>query len=76
MPDQIETIIVKPGTYKIQDLLSEYKLVNSKSEARRLIEGGGVKVNQQKINDLNLELDLTQETLIQAGKRKFIKFKS
>ncbi|MGL5830658.1 MAG: tyrosine--tRNA ligase [Candidatus Altimarinota bacterium] len=76
LPDQIETIIVKPGTYKIQDLLSEYKLVNSKSEARRLIEGGGVKVNQQKITDLNLELDLTQETLIQAGKRKFIKFKS
>lgn len=76
LPDQIETIIVEPGSYKIQDLLSKYKLVNSKSEARRLIEGGGVKINQQKISDLNLELDLSQETLIQAGKRKFIKFKS
>lgn len=76
LPDQIETIIVKTSTYKILDLLSEYKLITSKSEGRRLIEGGGVKVNQQKVDDPNLELNLTEETLVQVGKRKFVKFKS
>jgi tyrosyl-tRNA synthetase len=48
-------------------------LVTSKSEARRLIEGGGVKIDGEKAEKFDQEIDISKERLIQVGKRKFIK---
>jgi tyrosyl-tRNA synthetase len=48
-------------------------LAVSKSEARRLVEQGGVKINNEKVSDLTRMWDLKQTLLIQAGKRKFLK---
>ena len=54
-------------------LLFELKLVASKMEARRLIEQGGVKINQIKISNVNETVSLSHEITIQCGKRKFAK---
>jgi tyrosyl-tRNA synthetase len=48
--------------------------VKSRSEAKRLIEQGGVKVNGEKISDINFLVSLENETLVQCGKRVFAKF--
>ncbi len=47
-------------------------MVSSNSEARRLINQGGVKINGEKLDAINL-VALQNEDIIQAGKLKFIK---
>lgn len=76
LPDDIETVTVKDNKLLLIDLLQKNQLVSSKGEARRLIDGGGIKVDQNKIKDYNYTLPPKQETLVQVGKRKFIKFKT
>jgi len=77
LPEDIESIKISQSHKKVInliDLLTEHKLVSSKSEARRLIEGGGIKINQEKVLPENINFEIKEETLIQIGKRKFIKF--
>lgn len=57
----------------IVDLLAEAGLVASKSEARRLIEGGGVRVNGEKVEGQELQLTPGDEYVVQVGKRKFVR---
>lgn len=45
--------------------------VSSTSEARRLIQQGAVKVDGIKIDDLNININLSAGMIIQVGKRKF-----
>jgi len=40
-----------------------------------LVEGGGVEINKQKIQDWKQEIKIEDGMIIQAGKRKFIKIK-
>ena len=46
-------------------------MTDSKSEFRRLIRQGAVKVNGKRISDINAELEVGKECLIQVGKRRF-----
>lgn len=57
----------------IVDLLSETRLAPSKSEARRLIQQGGVAVDDELVKDDKLMIDLGRERLLKVGKRKFLK---
>ena len=52
-------------------LLAQAGLVPSNSEGRRSIQGGGVKVDGEKVTDGNLELACRGEYVIQVGKRRF-----
>lgn len=59
----------------IIEFVFENNLVQSKGEAKRLIQGGGVKVDSLKVGaDYVVGAD-TDEKIIQVGKRKFIKVK-
>lgn len=58
---------------KIIDFLVENKLASSKSEARRLIEQNGVKLNDIKISNIEAEEKLKSGDIIQVGKRRFAK---
>jgi len=51
-------------------LLSQAGLVDSHSEARRLIRQGGVKINSEKVLDENLEIIAKGEVIVQVGPRK------
>ena len=58
---------------KLCDILTKVGFASSKSEARRMIQGNGVKVNSEVINDINANIDLKGEVIVQFGKNKFIK---
>jgi tyrosyl-tRNA synthetase len=73
LPDDIEKKNVKGKKWNIVELLFSIQLAPSKSEAKRLLQGGGVKVEGNKIENFETEIDLSKETLIQVGKRKFVK---
>ena len=80
LPDNIPEVdastIAEDGKVKLLQLLTFAKLVPSNSEARRLIQQGGVKVNGARITDLAAELPAEPGTVIQVGKRRFIKIES
>lgn len=63
----------KKGDYSLLDLMVGNELATSKGDARRLIEGGGVKVNDSKIEQWDAKIQLNGEIVIQVGKRKFLK---
>ena len=76
IPDEIEEKTVAEGAYKLNDLLVNTNLAASKGEAKRLIEQGGVKINGEKVSNVNAEIQLRDEILLQVGKRKFLRLKS
>jgi len=57
----------------IIDVLVGAGLASSSSEARRLITQGGVRINDNKVDDLSELVQPEEETIIRAGRRKFIK---
>lgn len=59
----------------IIDLLIELQLFSSKSEARRMIENRGVKINGNTIEDTKMKVTIVNELIVQVGKRKFVKIK-
>ncbi len=63
------------NTIWIVTLLTKAKLVESGSQARRLIKQGGVRVDKERVGDVNLELPLDKEYILQVGRRKFAKVK-
>ncbi len=72
IPQDIPSVTIENGKC-ILDLLLDLKFVQSKGEAKRLIQGGGVKIDGDKISDLNYTLNIESEAVLQAGKRKFAK---
>jgi tyrosyl-tRNA synthetase len=74
LPDNIDEFTV--GTsMTISTLMVEAKLSSSKSEARRLIDQGGVSIDGERISDFNAPLPDSKEFVIKVGKRKFLKVK-
>lgn len=73
LPSEIEVKKLAMSEINIVDLLSTTGITASKSEARRLIDAGGVKVDNEKILSSEVILSLEKEKLIQVGKRKFLK---
>ncbi|WP_414694926.1 tyrosine--tRNA ligase [Paenibacillus sp.] len=55
------------------DALVELNLLKSKSEARRMIEHRGVRVNGEIVTDLQFRLNAVDEPLLQVGKRVFVR---
>ncbi|MCB9800077.1 MAG: tyrosine--tRNA ligase [Candidatus Omnitrophica bacterium] len=74
LPEDIETVRLAYRSADILTVMKDAGLVSSKGEARRLIQQGGVKIQQQKVEDPALTVEMTAEpVLIQCGKRKFVK---
>jgi tyrosyl-tRNA synthetase len=77
MPDEIEERTIEGGVHRLADLLAQTGLANSKGDARRLIEQGGVKVNGEKASAANAEINISGDgVLLQVGKLKFLKVRS
>ncbi|WP_433750226.1 tyrosine--tRNA ligase [Falsibacillus pallidus] len=73
LPDEIPLVVwTGPKELLLIDLLVELNLLPSKSEARRMIAGGGVKVNGEKVQEIKTNLEIKEGTILQAGKRKFV----
>ncbi|MDU0071090.1 MULTISPECIES: tyrosine--tRNA ligase [Bacillus] len=57
------------------DLLVELKLQPSKSEARKMIQNGGVKIAGERVDDLQQTVIVKDDLIVQVGKRKFVRLK-
>lgn len=66
-----DLIIFKPQKHNIISILIESELVLSKSEARRVIVQGGVKINGSVVKDTDYEV--SPGSVVQKGKINFIK---
>jgi tyrosyl-tRNA synthetase len=66
-------VVKVAGTYKIPLLLMNLKAVKSSSEAHRLIEQGGLRIDGAKITDSSAEITLKKGMIIQVGKLKYYK---
>ena len=76
-PKDIETFSISlDDGIAIGNLLKESGLVQSTSEAMRLVKQGAVKINDEKIDDPKLSIEKNQELLVQVGKRRFLKIKT
>ncbi len=73
LPSQVPTFKTKEKILNILDLLLSSGLVSSKAEAKRLIEQGGVKIENEIQNDWKKKITLKKGMVIQVGKRKFAK---
>ena len=69
IPDEMDEFTFSKGI-KIANLLKDSKLVNSTSEAFRMIKQGAVKMNGEKISDKDLTPN-EGTSVYQVGKRKF-----
>lgn len=72
IPEDIPEVKIVDGK-SLLELLLELNFVQSKGEAKRLIQGGGVKLDGEKVSDISMSLNIEKETVLQAGKRKFAK---
>lgn len=68
-PENIPEISVSAGT--IAQVLKAAGLTQSTSDALRMIEGGGVRLNGGKVSDGSLILMVGESVVLQVGKRKF-----
>src|SRR5882724_315588 len=73
-PDEIKKWLLNyVGRKKVARVLVDAELAPSMAEARRLIEQGGVRINDDKVTQTDAEIEVTkQEFLIQVGKRRFL----
>ena len=72
IPEDIAEVKIDSGK-SIIDVLVDLKFVQSRGEAKRLIQGGGVKLDGEKISDMAYIVNISEPVVLQAGKRKFAK---
>jgi tyrosyl-tRNA synthetase len=70
VPDEIPEVTLSGAPLGIAQLLKQANLAPSTSEANRLIEGGGVRVDSSVVSDKGLKL-AAGTYVVQVGKRKF-----
>lgn len=80
LPDEIEEVSLdsghlEEGSLSIIKLLVSLSLQSSNGEARRSVEQGAVKINEQKLTDIHAQLTPVDGDILQVGKRKFVKIK-
>ena len=80
IPEDIEEFAAdltpnEEGKVYLAKLLAEAGMASSVGDARRLIDGGGVKVNGEAVpaKAYNVEPELLRDAVVQVGKRKFAK---
>lgn len=76
LPDEIPDFkltenMLENGEIWLPKLIALAKMASSTSEARRLIQQGGVKIDGMKIDDPNIIISPSTGMIIQVGKRKF-----
>jgi len=73
LPESMPEVVLSsgPGGLVVSQLLKQAALVASTSEALRMIEQGGVRINGEKITDKGLILNAGAVVVAQVGKRKF-----
>lgn len=77
LPTEIEEIAVKSAKTLLVDLLVDKNIFPSRGEAKRVIRQGGVYLDGQRIEDIQLNIDMKKqsESILKIGKKKFYRLK-
>jgi tyrosyl-tRNA synthetase len=76
LPEDIKTVDLEDDQEMLLDvvrILIHEKLVPSASEFRRLVSQGGVRLNKEKVLDIDCAF-VEEDNVLQIGKKKFIRF--
>ena len=78
LPDDLPEVVIpaaslSDGRIWIAHLMQQAGFAKSSSDARRLVQQGGVRLDGDRITDPALEVSLQGETILQVGKRRFAK---
>ena len=75
IPDVVPEFRIKAQSLNLTHLMTQAQLTSSNSEATRLIAGGAVSIEQQKIESAQYKMDLKvgDSFILRAGKKKFVK---
>jgi tyrosyl-tRNA synthetase len=73
IPQSMDTITFPRLEISIIELLKKADFAQSNSDAKRLIAGGGIKINNQTVTDINLVISQGSELVLGKGKNKFAK---
>jgi tyrosyl-tRNA synthetase len=78
LPDDLPEVVIPAssltdGKIWIAHLMQQAGFAQSSSDARRLVQQGGVRLDGDRITDPALEVSLQGETILQVGKRRFAK---
>ena len=65
--------IEMPNDMPVLDFLVTTGLFASKSEARRMVEQGGIQIDGNKITDIKFVVGVADEFMVQKGKKVFLK---
>jgi tyrosyl-tRNA synthetase len=73
IPDEMPQVSynLADGSVLLAKAMTEAGLTKSNGEGRRAIDGGGVKLNGERVSDTNLELTAAGEYIVQIGRRRF-----
>jgi len=75
MPETIQEVLIEPDAISAAKLLLRCKLVDSGGEGKRMIQAGGVRINERKADDPNEMIIPQAGMVVQVGKRKFVRLK-
>lgn len=75
IPDTIDEFVLESTEKEMNviQILTDTKLATSKSDARRLVEQGGVSIDGNRITDVNQMIPLASNIIMKVGKRRFLK---
>lgn len=73
LPADMEEFRLKDKKINILDLMETVGLAKSRGEAKRLIEQGGVRIDEKVIGDWEREIEFNGGEVLRIGKRKFLK---
>ncbi|MBI4122559.1 MAG: tyrosine--tRNA ligase, partial [Parcubacteria group bacterium] len=75
-PEEITVVKVRGAKHQARDLLVHLGMASSKSEAGRLIQQGGVKIDDKVVRDWKWSVSPKSGMVVQVGKRKFVKIET
>jgi tyrosyl-tRNA synthetase len=68
-----EVVLLMPTP--LQDILTHTGLATSKSEVRRLVQQGGIRLDGEKVSDADLVIVPAGVRILQIGRRKFLRLR-
>ncbi len=74
-PEDTPEVVIAPGPVHLPALLVDHLGVASRSEARRLIQQGGVSADGEPIAELDVPADRLDGRVLRAGRRRFARIR-
>jgi tyrosyl-tRNA synthetase len=72
LPEDMPSLALS-GPTNVVDIIHAAGLAPSKSQARRLVQQGAVKLDGERVDDIGTEIEVAGEAILQVGKRRFLR---